>query len=131
MSEYPPPGPELDALVAEKVMGLEVSWWSLHPHPDPDEWHEVLLPDDKGDMPTRQVGGPGGRTVSPYSTSIAAAWEVVEKFVSHGCAAWVEGDGHTGYRAGCTSQRGRFEAEGETAPHAICLAALKAVETQP
>lgn len=62
-----------------------------------------------------------------YSTDMNDAWLVADHFIRAGCAAWVEGDGHTGYRAGITRNKGRFEADADTAPLAICLAALKAI----
>lgn len=98
-------GRELDALMAVEVMGVELKR-GLQPHAsEPNCWH----------------------VVPSYSTDIAAAWQVAEKFIRAGGAAWVEGDGHTGYRAGVTSEKGRFEAEADTAPLAICLAAREAV----
>lgn len=85
------PGPELDALVAEKVMG----------------WRDdvALLPPS-------------------YSTDIKAAWEVVEKMGSNFIIA--------------SEKRGEFAVffgpgeidefcKSSSSPHAICLAALKAV----
>jgi hypothetical protein len=98
------PGPKLDALVAEKVMGLVI--------------------------PSRPGWGP-----KPYSTDIAAAWEVVEKF-GHFHIQTVFGDGSVDsfgemIRVRLTTEatlQGRtMESIAETAPHAICLAALKAV----
>lgn len=61
--------------------------------------------------------------ISHFSTDIAAAWEVVERLRSRG------------YRFEVRSQPQGFwvyfgeemSAEAPTAPHAICLAALKAV----
>jgi len=97
------PGRELDQLVAEKVFG--------------------------------------STEAKPYSTDIAAAWRVVEKhnqIVSiwqgrpsldrnaHGMISrrvWERGDPVV-YRV---SVAGRHTAYSETAPHAICLAALKAL----
>jgi hypothetical protein len=89
------PGCELDALVAEKVMG-----WCT----DTDR----------------------GGFLLDFSTSIADAWVVVEKLAStylfcleNSGSFWVADFGRSAdRRAQCTA---------ETAPHAICLAALKAV----
>lgn len=101
-----PAGRELDALIAEKVMGLKVDY----------EFDEVLEPrvpflvdkyDEWGYLPN-------------YSTDIAAAWQVVERFESH-----------------CTMNNvhGIWECylpdfaigKDKTAPLAICRAALLAV----
>lgn len=90
-------GPELDRLVAEKVMGCEPCG---HPFCGPRTGHN---------MP------------APYSTDIRAAWEVVDKlglFVGKGFFGWIASqnsywlDSET-----CTA---------DTAPLAICRAALKA-----
>jgi len=119
------PGRELDALVAEKVMGAECSC----------------------DKPTKEPGSSnpygmqgfcdvhGGVGCPDYSTSISAAWEVVEKLCQHdkfiqltrgswnqktnSWTTWiVEVDG--------PSSTERVEAP--TAPLAICRAALKAID---
>ena len=94
-------GYELDALVAEKVMGLvkgSFGWINS------DTAIPIALP--------------------LYSTDIAAAWEVVERFkdwdwklYSHG-----EGESFVIYKDGT-----HYEATAPTAPLAICRAALKAV----
>ena len=113
-----PAGRELDALVAEKVMGRETTHWT----------------DGFGD-----TGVTFFAPVEPYSTDIAAAWEVVERINMNGydvhidrvkplrsaSRLWyvaflkgprvhqkpIKGDGHD---PGCL-------------PTAICRAALKAV----
>lgn len=96
------PGRELDALVAEKVMG----------------WSSEELDEDVGICVPR------------YSTDISAAWEVVEKLgekfeqfdLQFG---WNTGRFVCGFGSFGTS---RFESTPtEFAPHAICLAALRAV----
>lgn len=138
------PGPELDALVAEKVMG----------------WEHVIKEDREYYLGDTTPGFSGRNTywvkgyssfgvqigecvlLPKFSTSIAAAWEVVEKL-----RTWDDG-----YRIGAyvgvevwspdretetccevniewhapahVAEAGAIEA---TAPHAICLAALRAV----
>lgn len=69
-------GRELDALVAEKVMG-----WRRHPT---DRWHDGERELDRD----HAVEGGGGDYYHPDepwspSTEIAAAWEVVEKMREH------------------------------------------------
>lgn len=104
-------GRELDALIAEKVMGTFIPAGS-NPSLRDDAWLN-----ERGYL----VWEP-----PPYSTDIAAAWLVVEKlkqsydivdilFANHyvSCKVWKD-----------------FmiaEEDAETAPLAICLAALKAV----
>jgi hypothetical protein len=131
-------GRELDALIAEKVMG-----WRL--------LKQMVIP------PKAIAGLPSGikddgkveyKDIPPYSTDIAAAWTVVEKIKKlkvvrkdalgnditldfhiscdgdrwlaewHFCSSYAEGSDDI-------SEHSVFE---DTPPHAICLAALKAVE---
>ena len=112
-------GGELDALIAEKVMGL-----SLQPEPIEPMFGYTIL--DTSLIP------------KPYSTFIAAAWEVVEKLRSmkqYGHGFRVEWTDSELWVAGwvVVGDRGQDElsmvnyAEGDTAPLAICRAALKAV----
>lgn len=103
-------GRELDALVAEKVMDVGVEWWNGEP------FYVVT-----------QDGHISAYRLAAYSTDIAAAWEVVEKmrerradFYIRFVSTWtVEFDSVAGDYNGYT--------DGDTAPLAICLAALKAV----
>jgi len=107
------PGRELDALVAEKVMG-----WT-YGHPCPEGMDCLHWADEKGKV----------RDYKPpqYSTDIAAAWEVVEKMSEQWPQyqlakiedGWSVMWGFDGY--------GWPEATGKTAPEAICKAALLAV----
>jgi len=115
------PGYALDALVAEKVLG-----WRL-------EYH--TFGSDLPGGPFRAYGyDSSGRHLCGdfphFSTDIAAAWQVVEKFaadnweVSVGWSiadnAWLCGIGLDGH--------GWDMELADTALHAICLAALKAME---
>lgn len=110
-------GRELDARVAREVMGFK-----LGDEPVGDEIHEVYR-------------APNGRgyyhyQIPPYSTSIAAAWEVVEKLHQLGLVVEVSMDNGTGRYCEVWSidtDRHRVETE-TTIPHVICLAALKAVQ---
>ncbi len=158
-----PAGRELDALVAEQVMGWEcVHRMTLLPKEiwvaeaerefeaeygtkPPSGWAmDQTWADYSGDHPPKWCEKcqkrpsqfqSGQYVLRPYSTSIGAAWEVVEKlnkkfhlrlispfepgepyfagFSPHGMTGW---DG-----------RPHFEAGADTAPLAICRAALKAV----
>lgn len=141
------PGPELDAAVAEKVLGWEQA--------DSEEFyidrsHGLHLKrytgpkydwfDEVGDeMPSDQRPIMSALPFRP-STRIQDAWEVVERmreYGKHGCAVELEttvldggaDDGEIGWHC-CLIQRGHGNHRGTapTAPHAICLAALKAVE---
>jgi hypothetical protein len=125
---------ELDALVAEKVMGWQVcrctpldidEWTATSPHRY-TLWQEFRRGDGKR-CPRCEAP-----TLRPYSTDIAAAWEVVEKLRAPSTTidiragfletkVWVIQ--HHGRQPGVHS----YEAQEKTAPHAICLAALKAI----
>lgn len=104
------PGRELDALMAEKVMGWT---WS-----DADaEWI------DRGNHL------PG---LPKFSTNIAAAWEVVDKVaetqfieVYNALVDPVTGESDWNCRIGKNDQH---EGTAKTAPYAICLAALQMAE---
>ena len=97
----PRAGRELDALVAEKVMG-----WA-----------------------------PGERGTPTFSTSIAAAWQLVEKLRPR---FYLSLEVHLDHVNACFCPHGEvfrsdgthmYRGEAATAPHAICLAAL-AVPTE-
>ena len=119
-----PAGRELDALVAEKVMGF-----CLCPY-DP-KWMRA----DTGsgiwiDGDTWRCTDHGKPAFTPwrsYSTDIAAAWEVVEKMredYEPRIELWDEGWEVTILTG---TDRGSASGRALTAPLAICRAALKAV----
>ena len=95
-------GRELDALVAEKVMG----WTNVR-----FICHGLSL---RG-----EVDGEPSEKVPFYSVDIDAAWDVVEKI---GTSFTLER-----YNRWYVEFGDRYSAAADTAPHAICLAALKAV----
>lgn len=101
------PGSELDILIAEKVFGVKYEEPKLNqfkPMPNPN-------------------------SCPRYSTDIAAAWEVVEKLnlLSKFSLERFEDRYRIVEYAGGYDNNFTFISEAETAPHAICLAALKAV----
>lgn len=107
------PGRELDALVAERVMG----------------WTDIKFGEEKTAGLLEGFGQPpsnSGRIAFPnYSTDISAAWEILEEFclthLTHGVNGWCCIIGRQIDETTVHST----EAKAETAPHAICLAALK------
>lgn len=114
-------GRELDALVAEKVMG----WTEVRPCPDEDmrEYGE--------DLWGRPPGGPlNSQNVSAYSTDIAAAWEVVDNISQRenveAVSLTITVDG-TACRVLLRDKNAPVRVYEDTAPRAICLAALAAV----
>jgi hypothetical protein len=117
-------GPELDALVAEKVMGLNLV--------------DVTVIDGKGvhtakgflgESYVSLADGRTGRSAKQcpaYSTDIAHAWTVVEKFIGRGTQRLIINAGGY-YSYSCHYEGTRGVAEAPTAPLAICRAALLAV----
>lgn len=107
-----------DALVAEKVMG-----WTRH-YPS-IAWegcdHWWVRPGETD--PHRGIG-----KLPDYTTDIAAAWRVMERMRGLGFYVILEGDPSDG-RWTCTMGRNEdpidtTEVDMDTAPEAICLAAL-------
>lgn len=101
------PGRELDALIAEKVMGLSLQ---------EEDAHENWIPIEP----------------EPYSTDITVAWEVVKYFSNKPFNIWISTCGLLNaphFQAVLQSKDGRGgNCIGTTVPHAICLAALKAID---
>lgn len=109
-------GQPLDALIATKVMG----WSPLEPGRT-DAWT-----DTSGKI--RSWENTSFESFRP-STDIRAAWEVVDQILKRGEYAFslLSRDGAPGWRVELQRQIDDVSGfEAETAPHAICLAALKA-----
>ena len=142
------PGRELDALVAEKAMGyrrvdLTPEWlgrevWCFYPGDSP--LMEYSWDEPSGNAMMHRNGkdeSDGTADILPsYSTDIAAAFEIVEKLrdqhmelelsvVPKGAPAYPD---DAQWLAGFSDDGPTNQEWGATAPHAICLAALKAVE---
>ncbi len=133
------PGEELDALVATLVMGWKRLTWA-QAFPDNKfqarrtteltySWHDDSL---KMVAYAREMGCADCYQLPPVftpSTSIEAAWEVVEKLLKTGHD--VTYDAGPNRDTGVTFHAVRVNdvdlSYAETAPHAICLAALKVV----
>jgi hypothetical protein len=138
MSDDLPAGRELDALIAEKVMGYRwLTKWMGEPGEyleSPDGFLAGWRRSDGGI--TGHLDGVAKNTVlRPYSTDIAAAWEVVEKITSSGrLMGGVTKRLNGKYSALVSEQLGGgvfvMSDDVDTAPLAICRAALKAVETR-
>lgn len=117
------PGRELDALVAEKVMG-----WPTFEQYNNDRVLELKMANAKGRR--------DNEVVPHYSTDIASAWEVVEKLYAidphEPTLLQIYGPLSDGYKINLIWEHhdgpiliGSLVAD--TAPLGICLAALKAV----
>lgn len=111
----------LDALIAERVMG-----WTFVSH----NCYVPYGKDTCGYNPSGKGGfhNDGRMPIPKYSTEIAAAWEVVEKLELAVLPAIYDG-----YKwAACTDAEGyyysdKFCSQADTAPLAICRAALEVV----
>ena len=119
-------GRELDALIAEKVMGWEATADGLYWDARQKRTRLVLgsaIAKKREEMGIEN--GPG--FVFAPSTDIAAAWEVVEKADLWSLYGSI-GDGP--YRACIQFEDREGLMTADTAPLAICLAALKAVSQE-
>lgn len=107
-------GRELDALVAEKVMGFTVTDWPTGKEL-PLAGAMAFLSESQKDR------------IPHYSTNIAAAWQVVEKLdlsvIRLNNGRWSAGEA---YAFENSYAEFRTTTHADTAPLAICLAALKA-----
>lgn len=134
------PGRELDALVAEKVMGLCFHEWHVAYHgyePPLTGWTATcgkcgaVKRDPDGDSsPPADWNEPR----PSYSTEIAAAMDVWESLRNRGSIRQIRLTGYNPDEWFCDMATFLGEpgtdaitAEGRSAPHAICLAALAAV----
>jgi hypothetical protein len=126
---------ELDALVAEKVMGwgwVRTMGGDIHNEHIwlmPPEEARRYLPDFRLMKPPVEWREQWRRDLPHYSTDIAKAWLVVEKMREQ---AWRLDIGsyyqdHHGWSACFDNYSTYFRSDAPTAPRAICLAALKAV----
>jgi hypothetical protein len=126
-------GRELDALVAEKVMGAENVRW-IRP--------ELGWPNQPVQATYAGAGNSEYQSVPRYSTDIKAAWRVLSGFVERGwwpdLSLHSDGASAPGWRCrlghtGIETEAGQYSYSraGTTAPHAICLCALAAVNSGP
>jgi hypothetical protein len=121
------PGRELDALIAEVVMG-----WRWHRYdPLSGQGRYLESPSDRwggrsgaqhwdGSEPTYFDGLPS------YSTDVVAAFEVAERVIKGDLHTMFELTQAPGQGWACRFRTTAMRAQGETPAHAICLAALRA-----
>jgi hypothetical protein len=122
---------KLDALVAEKVMGTEKYWSVIFGGSHYGNFDSVEKAQDRAN----KIQGDYKAAIVPYydepnySTSIEAAWQVVETLDGE----WsIFGQHHLGWEVSPVEASMRedrygnpFKANAETAPLAICLASLR------
>ncbi len=114
-------GPALDALVAQKVMGLHVEWRKGVPM-----WVGKDLPGS----PYVLEDGLYGHAVEPYSTDIRCAMEVAEKIHDVQPRFVLEAQPFVRPRVWWCSLYGIERMAAPTAPLAICRAALAFVQDE-
>jgi hypothetical protein len=130
MGEVMKAGRELDALVAEKVMGWQRITGPKTDYDGPCEYGDVLIPPTISEDEAFRMMPPKGAIPFYYfvnrnwSTNISDAWQVQEKSIA--CTMFRDTDGYEVDLVYKRSQ-GWIRGVAETAPLAICLAALKAV----
>lgn len=118
------PGRDLDALIAHQIFDLPVHRtggdWTIGPRE---------LYDDHGSMEVLN-------SLPEYSTDIAAAWDIVEKLGHFGSSFSLLEEhcgefGQEGFVAKFRTHDGDWSKVGysESAPHAICLAALNLIKS--
>ena len=110
-------GRDLDALVAEQVFGCKIKH---------DTGFNFV---QQKRLPTMYCQSAGHEHVNfpMYSTSISAAWEVVEKMDQRKYTWLMNPQGSTVHCSFMDNGNPVGNAQADTAPLAICLAALKAV----
>jgi hypothetical protein len=119
---------ELDALIAEKVMALTVVRVPFVPSRVQISDETVVLMDDaRKEFYTAYPRAICGGRLPRYSTSIADAWQVVEKMWTECWRLHLQGY-PSSWTASFDDLGETHTAEHLTAPRAICLAALKALE---
>lgn len=116
-------GRELDALIAEKVTGWPYSLCRFH--------GTGMSENRRGTISEFCIkcGDPYGyhHAWPAYSTSIAAAWQVMEKLFSNGLVVIVSGKSGRPYECQIDTQQKILKEYADTAPLAICLASLAVV----
>lgn len=123
-------GPELDALIAAHVMGLEdVRFGVIDQGQAYPEWSSELGSAARCAWVFRDCKPDGGYEAVPaYSTDIAAAWTVVEKLIDEGHGVAIMSAG-SGSRCAIDDPTGIVGHRAhESVELAICLAALAAME---
>jgi hypothetical protein len=125
-------GRELDALVAEKILGCKVG---RHARLRTDAGEPDYICECDG-YPHQHPWIDDTRYLPDYSSDMSAAWEIIEKLKERFDGQFSFSGGEWTFLlgtldAGGDLQNGAVYASSASAPHAICLAALKALGIDP
>lgn len=147
-----PLGSVLDTMIAEKVFGWErlvVGYFGLRDSETPRQvelegWLDELGVESVGeyfiDVPSKLCISVDERQ---FSTSMAAAWLVVEKMCADGWSWESVGGGALGHQSGWRAHFYKYpislqdsvdwprSGDAPTMPHAICIAALRVIDYEP
>lgn len=115
-------GRELDVAVEEHVMGIAVQGVPFIPR---DVEPTAVFGDEAAREYNKVYPTVAVKRVPHHSTDIAAAWQVVEKLRGRGHWVDIRDDKPSGWRVSFGEE---MTAHGNTAPEAICKAALLAVQ---
>jgi hypothetical protein len=105
------PGPELDAEVARKILGVVVI-------------HDT----ETGSFQLRDMTNKKFVSVPPYSTDTATAHSLVSRYKAAGCAFAIKAEDDLSWSVAITHPQVpgvNFGSKGTTLPHAICQAILQ------
>ena len=105
------PGPDLDAEIARKVLGVV-----------------VIMDTETGAYQLRDVANRRFLAVPPYSTDTQAAHELVSKFKAAGCTFSIKMEEDQSWSVSITHPQTagvNFGATGQTLAHAICQSVLQ------
>lgn len=139
---YMKAGRELDREVAEKWMGrkvvlsreVDLGWDVAAGKKASSTAPECIVRNLKGDEPMMQIEGEIWCEVPRYSTVMADAWKAAERdgeFTIKSFYTGMRGEEGSELRFECDFYEAQYSAEAETAPLAICLAALQCVGALP
>lgn len=115
------PGRVLDHQIARHIFGWK-DWYFVNPSRIPGDSFEydALVPPEYGDS---NIQTTVNITAPSYSTDLAAAWTVLEKIGLTFELTFLRSTGH--YHVRLMDGEVKAAVVADTAPHAICLAALK------
>ncbi|WP_091016040.1 BC1872 family protein [Paenibacillus amylolyticus] len=127
------PGTDLNVMVAEHVFNWRRILGPDNDYDGPVEYGEVLIPPNMSEAHAYAMMPPRGRIPlyifvnREWSSDMTAAWEVVEKLKVSQVTRNESGFSHSDLKYRVIIGKNQHVAYGDTAPEAICKAALLAV----